>query len=555
MSNSSINANLTHPHIPSSSTTLSPTVLKEIQDANVPLFMTGLLLPHALCTIFITSRIASRLWVTRKWFLDETLILIAWLFSTALCVVYSITATTPSLLGAPSLSSTATADTDANPYIMRTYLGLIYYQLALCLTKLSILALYLRVFASSSRPRERLFARAAVAFVLLYTLPLLLMSFLQCNPVQGQFFSRPVPVCFRFPDLLIASASLHSATDAWLVAMVVPSVARLDLPRRQKIALAVVMSLSVLVIVASMVRLQLSLHLHYRPTDDAGVRNTLGFFIMTVLECDLAIMCASAPTLRPLLARLFPSVMMSSAKRRSLEAGNAETQSFDLTSLTYHGYPWTEPSTPAGLAARSRNASIASHLNKLRMPAPPLPTLTMAQLGPAKLSLGNLLITGTAPRRPGRSWHVAEDGKPILFETAERRVAGAAGYKTQASSIYSQDMTCSGDESWREEEEFEKKGGVILKTMRLSLRSEYVTQNETDGVEKETGGSIDRSSPTSGFSGDTWAVDRSSSGTAGDDGVGGRTRIGRFMEEIPQEEAVETPEVPKRSPLRDSRRR
>ncbi|KAK1624632.1 hypothetical protein BDP81DRAFT_464405 [Colletotrichum phormii] len=550
MSNSSINANLTHPHTPSSSPTISPIVLKEIQDANVPLFMTGLLLPHALCTIFIASRIASRLWVTRKWFLDDTLILIAWLFSTALCVVYSITATTPSLLGAPSPSASTTTDTDANPYIMRTYLGLIYYQITLCLAKLSILALYLRVFASSSRPRERLLARAAVVFVLLYTLPLLLMSFLQCNPVQGQFFSRPTPVCFRFPDLLITSASLHSATDAWLVAMVVPSVARLDLPRRQKIALAVVMSLSVLVIVASMVRLQLSLHLHYRPTDDAGVRNTLGFFVMTVLECDLALICASAPTLRPLLARLFPSIIMNSAKRRSLEAG-AETQSFDLTSLTYHGYPWTEPSTPAGLAARSRNASIASHLNKLRMPPPPLPALTMAQLGPATLSLGSLLISGTAPRRPGRSWHVAEDGKPILFETAERKTGG---YKTQASSIYSQDMTCSGDESWREEE-FERKGGVILKTMRLSLRSEYVTQNEADAGDKETAGGIDGSSPVSGLSGDTWAADRSSSGTTWGDVVGGRTHVSRFVEEIPREEAVETPEVPKRSPLRDSRRR
>ncbi|OHE96329.1 integral membrane protein [Colletotrichum orchidophilum] len=553
MSNfSSISLNLTHPHTSSSSTTIPATVLKEIQDANVPLFMMGLLLPHALCTLFTSARFASRLWVTCKWFLEDTLILIAWVFSTTLCVVYSITANTPSLLGAPSSSSSSLADTDANPYIMRTYLGLIYYQITLVFTKLSILALYLRVFASSSpRPRDRLIARAAVAFVLFYTFPLLLMSFLQCNPVQGQFFSHPTQVCFRFPDLLIASASLHSATDAWLVAMVVPFIARLDLPRRQKIALACVMSLGVLVIVASMVRLQLSLHLHYRPNDDdAGVRNTLGFFVMTVLECDLGLICASAPTLRPLLARLFPSVVMNTAKRRSLESG-AETQSFDLTSLTYHGYPWTEPSTPAGIAARSRNASISSHLNKLRMPVPPLPVLTLAQLGPPTLGLGSL-ITGAAPRRPKRSWPVTEDGTPILFETSERE---RGGYASQASSVYSQDMTCAGDDAWREEE-YETKGGVILKTMRVSLRSEYVTQNDSEGGARVAPASIDRSSPVSGLSGDTWpvTVDRSRVGMTGRNAVEGR--LGGVVNEIPREEAVEseTPEVPKRSPLRNSER-
>ncbi|KAF9873312.1 integral membrane protein [Colletotrichum karsti] len=367
-----IGMNLTYPNTPDPR--VPPLVMKEIDDANVPIFMTGILLPHIVCTLFIFARIASRLWVIRKWFIDDTFIFLSWLFSTALCIVYSITATTPSLLAAPDEAS---LQRDSNPYIMRTYLGLIYYQLCLCITKFSILAFYLRVFAS--RPLERLLAWGTVVFVLVYSLPMLLMSFLQCHPVMGQFFGRPM-MCFSFPDLLISSASLHSATDAWLIIMVIPCVARLDLPRRQKIALAVVLSLSIFVIAASMVRLQLSLHLHYQPSS-AGISNTLTFFVMTILECDLALICASAPTLRPLVARIFPG-LMSGSKRRSLEA--VETESFDLTSLTYHGYPWTEPSTPF---ARSRNASYASHLNKLRMPAPPVPVLSMSHRAPTTLSL------------------------------------------------------------------------------------------------------------------------------------------------------------------------
>ncbi|GKT65740.1 integral membrane protein [Colletotrichum tofieldiae] len=518
MASGSITEFLARPHTPAPSPTIPAAVLKEIDDADVPFFMAGIFLPHAICTLFIFARVVCSVWVIRKWFVDDTLIFLSWLFSTALCVVYGITATTPSLLGAPP--DEASAQKDANPYIMRTYLGLIYYQLCLCLTKLSILAFYLRMFAS--RPKERYLAWAAIAFVFAYSAPMLLMSFLQCHPVPGQFFGQPM-MCFGFPELLISSASLHSATDAWLIVMVIPCVMRLDLPRRQKVALGLVMSLGIFVIVASMVRLQLSLHLLYRP-NSAAVRNTLGFFVMTVLECDIALICASAPTLRPLLARMFPGAM-SGAKRRSLEA--ATGQSFDLTSLTYHGYPWATPNTPF---ARSRNASVASYLNKPRMPPPPVPALSMSHRAPTTLSLGNM-ITGTAPR--SRGWPLAGDAKPMLKETWETR---------RSSSIYSQDP------AWEDsgEEDFERKG-VILKTMRLSLRSEYITQNDFE-LKKTEPLNINRMSPVSGLSGETWAADRSSSGTKIE------SIDGKLAGDIPTEEEDSKPQVPQRSPLRDSRK-
>ncbi|EFQ34637.1 integral membrane protein [Colletotrichum graminicola] len=524
---------VTRNHPSSPSPTIPAAVLKEIHDAGVPFYMMGIFLPHAVCTLFIFSRVVCRIWVTRKWFLDDTLIFLAWLFSTALSVVYAITALTPSLLGAPV--DGASSILDANPYIMRTYLGLVYYQLCLCLTKLSILAFYLRVFAC--RPRERLLARAGVVFVVLYSAPMLLMSFLQCHPSPGLFFGQPM-VCFNFPDLLISSASLHSATDAWLIVMVIPTVRRLDIPHRQKIALGAVMSLGIFVIVASMIRLQLSLHLQYRPNSSA-VRNTLGFFVMTVLECNVALICASAPTLRPLLAKLFPLWMNSAQRRRSFEPSTG--QSFDLTSLTYNGYPWAAPRSPAAAAERSRNGSVRSHLDKPRMPAPPGRVLSMTQRQPTTLSLGNMII-GTAPRVAQRTRArplAADDGsRPMLHETWDAK---------RSSSIYSQDPV------WDElgEHDYEEKG-VIPKTMSLCLRSDHAT----DGGNVELGMTqqldVNRMSPMSGLSGETWTGDRSSSGTNAE------SINGKLMMEIPSEkeevEADGKPKVPMRSPLRDSRR-
>ncbi|KAK4110842.1 hypothetical protein N656DRAFT_182282, partial [Canariomyces notabilis] len=327
--------NLSYPAVLANATPTMVSPNGDGTDANhhiVPGILMGILIPHIVCTVFIFSRIWSRLFLLRKWFLDDTLIVLAWVFSTAVCVVYSIASQSPHIRGSAKLSSSSTSsvpdtaaervyETDYNPsayysapdalrpYILRTYVGLILYQLCLCLTKLSILVFYLRIF--QTRPLEKRLAWATVIAVLLFGCPLLFMSIFQCHPVAGEFFGVPMK-CFTFDPLLVASTALHTATDAWLILLIIPCIVRLrDLPPRQKAALAVVLSLSIFVIAASLIRLQLSLRSNHRPSGDGvGVANTLAFFVMTIVELDMALICASAPTLRPVLAKLWPRLGM-----------------------------------------------------------------------------------------------------------------------------------------------------------------------------------------------------------------------------------------------------
>ncbi|KAK4452676.1 hypothetical protein QBC34DRAFT_28495 [Podospora aff. communis PSN243] len=396
------------------------------REANIPGILFGILVPHTVCTLFILARGWSRIALLRKWFLDDTLIVAAWAFSTTVCVIYSIAAQ------APRVASSTTYDRSA---AVRIYLGLICYQLCLCITKLSILAFYLRIF--TTRLVERRLAWATIIGVLLYGIPLLFMTVFQCHPVAGRFFSQPMR-CFTFEPLLIVSASLHTAVDAWMIALIIPCVTRLDLPRQQKIALSGVLSLGVFVIAASLARLQFSLARARDNADGVPVTNSLAFFVMTILELDLALICATAPTLRLALARLWPRLGMGEpvpgggVRRRPLSA----SQSVDLTSVvSYHGYPWTQPGTPAN---RSKNPSL-NNVAGPRTPAggasastPPVPPLAVIQYrAPTTLSLKSFM----SKNRGQPSSSAKEGDKTVLLGSRPATQGDAAARRSSRSTI------------------------------------------------------------------------------------------------------------------------
>ncbi|TLD06232.1 uncharacterized protein PgNI_08916 [Pyricularia grisea] len=389
----------------------------------------------------------------------------AWVISTGVCVVYTLAAETHNVQKAAA--KTTNVHTDGNnqvgsssrdvitrQYLFRTYLGLILYQVCLCLTKFSILSFYLRMFGTW-RPLERRLAWATVTFVVAFGIPLLFGSIFICHPATGTSFLVGTPEtdkCFPFTPLLIASASLHTTTDAWLIVLVIPCVWRLDIAPRQKAALGVVLSLGVFVIAASLTRLQLSLHSNYMPVGGGGgggeggkAGNTLAFFVMTILECDVALICASAPTLRPLLARLWPRSGMGDPlvfrrrsrlrrchyrqnRRRVLE------NSVNLTSVvSFHGYPWaakighTEPEVRSPSPSADGSGSKSGTKRPLAvgdaypprrpppdMPVPPVPALRTVHRTPTTLSLKSL-VNVVSPRSRAVTLSDEEDGAVLLL--------------------------------------------------------------------------------------------------------------------------------------------
>jgi hypothetical protein len=344
--------------------------------------------------------------------------IIAWVWSTAVCAVYIMAIEVPGIRDA-----NITAESPITPYLLRTYLGLIFYQFCLCFAKLSIATFYLRML--SSKPAMRWLSWATIALVIGFGIPLLIMSVFQCYPTDGYVLDRPMS-CLSFTELLVFSSCVHTATDIWLIIMIVPTISRLDLPIRQKIALTIILSLGIFVVAASMIRLQLSLHKDFKPTTGMQGSNTLAFFVMTVLECDTAIICASAPMIRPILSKMWRWPW----PKFTLDPPHGETvHSYNLTTVvSYHGYPWTEPSTPI---IRSRNGSLANM--RVGMPRPPMPTFNSSHRTPTTLSLKSMM--SVLPRSRGMTM-TGSDTKPILGNSESiaefrRDSVGFEGYEDQ----------------------------------------------------------------------------------------------------------------------------
>ncbi|KAK4155589.1 hypothetical protein C8A00DRAFT_31537 [Chaetomidium leptoderma] len=453
--------NLSYPAAMANATAVSDS--DRVDDAStIPGVLFGILVPHIVCTLFIAARTWSRLFLLRKWFLDDTLILLAWTFSTAVCIIYTISTQQSRHDHDPHDYAPPSSSSSPEPSAIRTYTSLILYQLTLLLTKLSILAFYHRIFSpsttssspkpppsSSSSPSsssataaaavtlERTLTRLTTQLVLLYGLPLLALSLLQCHPTAGQFFGRRMDKCVAFAPLLVASTALHTATDAWLIVLVVPCVWRLaGVSPRQRVVLGGVLSLGVFVIVVGLVRLRVSLGgLGAAATApaiggvDGGrrVAETLAFFVLTVLELDVALICASAPTLRPVLVRVWPRLGMGEQNLRQGGGGGGgggREGSVDLTSgVSYHGYPWTRNATPVG----SKNTSVVDvgvqGAGSVPPVPPPPPVAMLMHRTPTTLSLRSF-VSGITLRSWGRL--EGEDRTGLLGDENQGAADGVA---------------------------------------------------------------------------------------------------------------------------------
>ncbi|KAL4947395.1 hypothetical protein BDW69DRAFT_199697 [Aspergillus filifer] len=174
------------------------------------------------------------------------------------------------------------------------------YIASLGLTKVSLIFQYLRLFPSR---RFCIICYVVLGVVVLWSTFAIISGLLNCLPVT-KFWNRELPgTCLSFEVIWFFNASISIATDLVILLLPVPQLSKLRLPWGRRIALFIIFMLGWLVVITGILRF-FSLHQAAEQPDTSW--SNVGAAFWTAAECNIAIICACLPFLRPFICHIFP---------------------------------------------------------------------------------------------------------------------------------------------------------------------------------------------------------------------------------------------------------
>ncbi|MCJ1464379.1 hypothetical protein MMC07_002992 [Pseudocyphellaria aurata] len=225
----------------------------------------------------------------------------------------------------------------------------IIYKFTINLTKTSILLLYLRIFPNKSFRKA---VYGLLVFVNGYAVASIIATIFQCTPVVRAFDHGSPGSCIDLTAFWYANASANILGDFAILALPMPVINSLHLPRRQRIGLMMVFALGGFVCVTSILRMT-TLEAGSKAKDQ--LHGTLVSTVWTTIEANTGIICACLPMLKTPLSKIFPRILLRSTHDDSARRGgtirHSKASPMDFDS-------WGRPGS--GKPAVTHSATIAS---------------------------------------------------------------------------------------------------------------------------------------------------------------------------------------------------
>ncbi|KAI9818943.1 MAG: hypothetical protein M1832_004111 [Thelocarpon impressellum] len=258
------------------------------------------LLFASLSTVVVTARILTRAIVVRLLGPDDYIIIVAW----ALAFTFSILIPVQVKAGLGRHAADLTKE-EYRDFLRTFWASVLVYTVCLNFTKVSILFQYLRFIVS--KPIRKA-CWVIMALVMIYGIASAFMTIFLCVPVS-HFWNKVLDPnggrCLNTLGLWFANASFNIVSDLAIFILPMRSLYMIHLPKRQKLGLMVVFAMGFFVCCVSILRLQ-SLYAVSK-SNDITTTNVDAATWSTV-ESQIAIISASLPALRPLVARWFPNL-------------------------------------------------------------------------------------------------------------------------------------------------------------------------------------------------------------------------------------------------------
>ncbi|OOF95300.1 hypothetical protein ASPCADRAFT_207784 [Aspergillus carbonarius ITEM 5010] len=243
-------------------------------------------------TLCLLVRIYTRVVIVRKWYLDDVVIGVSWIFA---AVTQSI------LLYGYTHAGLGVHEWDLETPVYNKTLqillaGSLTYVPALGLSKISLIILYYRL--SDMQRKWRITLWSVTAFVVSYMVILECCFLFTCRPVYKAWHPWVEGHCMSRAPIFLAGVVASIFTDIVLLGMPLPIVARLKMASRKRVGLACMFGLGGLSLVTSILRLSATIPM-LTQEDQTYLLGKMALWIN--VEASLVIFTACIPCFRQVM--------------------------------------------------------------------------------------------------------------------------------------------------------------------------------------------------------------------------------------------------------------
>jgi hypothetical protein len=200
------------------------------------------------------------------------------------------------------------------------YLGEVFYVVALGISKISILFLYLRVFPAKS---FRILTYSVMGLSVAYTIAFFFATTFQCTPMSlawTQWDKQHPGTCADIHLQGWIAAAINILLDIIVMALPMKHLAALNMSLKKKLMVMSMFSVGIFVVFVSVIRLY-SL-IHFANTENI-TWNYVDAGMWSLIEIDVSIVCGCMPAFRMLIAKLWPRMRSTMAASRQLSTNKA----------------------------------------------------------------------------------------------------------------------------------------------------------------------------------------------------------------------------------------
>ncbi|OCK80777.1 hypothetical protein K432DRAFT_327625 [Lepidopterella palustris CBS 459.81] len=245
-----------------------------------------------LTSLAIVMRIFARWFLVNNIGIDDWVMVIAWVSSMGL-----LGETIVGWKHGMGMHSITLQPKDMIAILKDTLAIEITYYITVYIIKVSIILLYLR-FATEKGFRRT--CKATIAVLTIYAFICIIVLLTQCIPLTKVWdITEALPgTCINRTVFFYITASFNIITDIWVTALPVRTLMSIQRPKREKAGLVLIFAMGAFSCVAAIIRLQTIAIFTFSkdPFFDAVPGD-----IWSAIEINVAIICASLPSLKPLI--------------------------------------------------------------------------------------------------------------------------------------------------------------------------------------------------------------------------------------------------------------